>query len=136
MTSRNARIALATAIASGALVLAACGGGGSSSSSSSAAESPIGGGSASCDQATLEGLAKGAAEASGATYDSTKSVQCEDGWAIVFANTTTNNVPQVSAYVFQAEGPAWALNQLDSICADGGGADVPPDIRDQACALR
>jgi hypothetical protein len=30
----------------------------------------------------------------------------------------------------------WALNQLDAICADGGGADVPPAIKDQACAMR
>lgn len=123
------------ALAAGTLALAACGGSSSSDSSSSSA-SPIGGGSASCDQAQLESLSQGAATEAGATYVSTKSVDCVDGWAIVFAITKSGDVEQTTAYVYQAEGPAWALNQLDAICADGGGADVPSEIKDQACALR
>lgn len=137
MTTRTARIALLSIAAAGALTLAACGGSSSGGSSSSAAsQSPIGGGSASCDQATLEQLSQGAATAAGATYVSTKSVNCEDGWALVFAITKTGDVEQTTAYLYQAEGPAWALNQLDAVCADGGGADVPADLKDQACALR
>lgn len=138
MTTRTARIALLSIAAAGALTLAACGGSSSGGSSSSAApsQSPIGGGSASCDQATLEQLSQGAAQAAGATYVSTKSVECQDGWAIVFAITKTNDVEQTTAYLYQAEGPSWALNQLDAVCADGGGADVPASIKDQACALR
>lgn len=126
------------ALAAGTLALAACGGSSSSSDSSSAApsESPIGGGSASCDQAQLESLSQGAATEAGATYVSTKSVECVDGWAIVFAITKSGDIEQTTAYVYQAEGPVWALNQLDALCADGGGADVPAQIKDQACALR
>ena len=110
----------------------------SSSDATSAApsESPIGGGSASCDQATLEGLAQGAATDSGAEWISFKSVECVDGYALVFGITKTGDIEQTTAFVFQAEGPVWALNQLDAICADGGGADVPAQIKDQACALR
>lgn len=131
MTQRTRVLAL-SALAAGTLVLAACGG----SSSSETSESPIGGGSASCDQATLEGLAQEAATADGAEWVSFKSVECVDGYALVFGITKTGDIEQTSAFVFQAEGPMWALNQLDAICADGGGADVPAQIKDQACALR
>ena len=138
MNSRTARIALLSIITAGTLALAACGGSSSGGSSSSAApsQSPIGGGSASCDQATLEQLSQQAAADAGATYESTKSVECADGWALVFAITKTNDIEQTTAYLYQAEGPAWALNQLDAVCAEGGGADVPANLKDQACALR
>lgn len=135
MTSRTARIALLSTLAAGTLALAACGGS-SSGGSSSASESPIGGGSASCDQAALESLSQAAATDAGATYVSTKSVECKDGFALVFAITKTNDIEQTTAYLYQAEGPNWALNQLDAVCADGGGADVPASLKDQACALR
>ena len=130
--TKNTRILALSALAAGTLVLAACGG----SSSSETSESPIGGGSASCDQATLEGLAQEAATGDGAEWVSFKSVECVDGFALVFGITKTGEIEQTSAFVFQAEGPMWALNQLDAICADGGGADVPAQIKDQACALR
>jgi hypothetical protein len=131
MTKRTRALAL-SALAAGTLVLAACGG----SSSSETSPSPEGGGSASCDQATLEGLAQEAATGDGAEWVSFKSVECVDGFALVFGITKTGDIEQTSAFVFQAEGPMWALNQLDAICADGGGADVPAQIKDQACALR
>lgn len=137
MTSRTARYALMSTLAAATLALAACGGSSSGGSSSSAAsESPIGGGSASCDQAALESLSQQAAADAGATYESTKSVDCADGWALVFAITKTNDIEQTTAYLYQAEGPNWALNQLDAVCADGGGADVPASLKEQACALR
>jgi hypothetical protein len=120
-------------MAAGTLALAACGG--SSSSDSSASESPIGGGSASCDQAALESLSQSAAADAGDTYVSTKSVECADGWALVFAITKSGDVEQTTAYVYQAEGPVWALNQLDALCSDDA-SDVPTNIKDQACALR
>jgi hypothetical protein len=135
--TKNIRILALSALAAGTLVLAACGGSSSSDATSAApSDSPIGGGSASCDQATLEGLAQGATTAEGAEWISFKSVECVDGYAIVFGITKTGDIEQTTAFVFQAEGPVWALNQLDAICADGGGADVPPAIKDQACALR
>ena len=133
MTTRTARFALLTTIAAGALVLSACGG---SSSSDTSSASPIGGGSAACDQATLEGLSQEAATAAGSTWVSFKSVECVDGWALVFGITKTGDIEQTTAFAYQAEGPNWALNQLDAVCADGGGADVPAALKDQACALR
>jgi hypothetical protein len=132
MKSRTRLLAM-SAIAAGTLALAACGG--SSSSDSSASESPIGGGSASCDQAELESLSQSAAADAGDTYVSTKSVECADGWALVFAITKSGDVEQTTAYVYQAEGPVWALNQLDALCSDDA-SDVPANIKDQACALR
>lgn len=135
--TKNIRILALSALAASTLVLAACGGNSSSDATSAApSESPIGGGSASCDQATLEGLAQAAATDSGAEWVSSKSVECVDGYALVFGITKTGDIEQTTAFVFQAEGPVWALNQLDAICADGGGADVPAQIKDQACALR
>ena len=50
--------------------------------------------------------------------------------------TKTGDIEQTTAFVFQAEGPVWALNQLDAICADDSDDNVPDQIKDQACALR
>ena len=78
--TKNIRILALSALAASTLVLAACGGSSSSDATSAApSDSPIGGGSASCDQATLEGLAQGAATESGAEWVSFKSVECVDG---------------------------------------------------------
>jgi len=134
MTTRIARYALVATIAAGALVLSACGG--SSSSDSSASESPIGGGSASCDQATLEGLAQQATTDSGSTWVSGKSVECVDGWALVFGITKTGDIEQTSAFAFEAEGPNWALKQQDAICGDDSDDDIPSQLKEQLCALR
>lgn len=135
MTTRTARYALLTTLAAGALVLSACGGS-SSSDSSGASESPIGGGSASCDQATLESLSQQAAADSGATWVSFKSVECLDGWALVFGITKTGDIEQTTAYAYEAEGPNWALKQQDAICGDGSDDDIPSSLKDQLCALR
>jgi len=132
MTTRTARFALLTTIAAGALVLSACGG----SSSSDSSESPIGGGSASCDQATLEGLSQQAATAAGSTWVSFKSVECVDGWALVFGITKTGDIEQTTAFAYEAEGPNWALKQQDAICGDGSDDDIPASLKDQLCALR
>jgi hypothetical protein len=133
MTTRTARYALLTTLAAGALVLSACGG----SSSSGSSESPIGGGSASCDQATLESLSQQAATDSGSTWVSFKSVECLDGWALVFGITKTGDIEQTTAFVYEAEGPNWALKQQDVICGDGGDDDgIPASLKDQLCALR
>ena len=136
MTKRTHTLVL-SALAASTLVLAACGGSSSSDSSSAApSESPIGGGSASCDQATLEGLSKEAATADGAEWVSFKSVECVDGYALVFGITKTGDIEQTTAFLYQAEGPAWALNQLDVVCGDDSDDDVPAQLKDQACALR
>lgn len=130
------RILALSALAAGTLVLAACGGSSSSDSSSAApSESPIGGGSASCDQATLEGLSQQAATQAGSTWVSFKSVECVDGWALVFGITKTGDIEQTTAFVYEAEGPIWALKQTDAICGDDDD-DIPASLKDQACALR
>ena len=135
MTKRTRVLAL-SALAAGTLVLAACGGSSSSDATSAApSESPIGGGSASCDQATLEGLSQQAATQAGSTWVSFKSVECVDGWALVFGITKTGDIEQTTAFVYQAEGPAWALKQADAICSDDDD-DIPASLKDQACALR
>lgn len=130
--TKNIRILALSALAAGTLVLAACGG----SSSSETSESPIGGGSAECTEAVMEQNAEASAQAAGVELIDTKSYECADGWAIVFAITKSGDIEQTTAFVYQAEGPVWAQNQIDAICADGGGADVPASIKDQACALR
>lgn len=128
-----------TALAAGTLALAACGGGGSSADSSSAApaptDSPIGGGSAECTEPIMEQNAVGSAAAAGVELVDTKSYECADGWAIVFAITKSNDIEQTTAYVYQAEGPMWVQKQTDSIC-NGNPDAAPQSIVDQACALR
>jgi hypothetical protein len=138
MTTRRTLAITVTALAAGAMALSACSGGGSSSSTTSApaSESPIGGGEAECTEAVMTENAQGAAEADGATFVSFESFECVDGYAITFAITESGGIEQTSAYVFQAEGPIWAQQQLSALCADGGGEGVPQTILDQACALR
>ena len=128
----NMRIPAAAALAASALVLAACGG---SSDSGSSSEAPIGGGSAECTEQVMEQNAEGSAQAAGVELIDTKSYECADGWAIVFAITKSGDIEQTTAFVYQADGPVWAQKQLDALC--GGNADgAPQSIIDQACALR
>jgi hypothetical protein len=128
MTSRNARLSRSLLAGVGAsalaLSLAAC---------SSSDSTPDGGGSAVCDQSTMEGLGQSAA---GSGYVSFNSYQCEDGFALVSVVTSDGGVEQTQVYLFQAEGANWALQQRDAVCADGGGEGVPSDLRDTLCALR
>jgi|AACY02.3.fsa_nt_gi hypothetical protein len=107
-----------------ALGLAACGG---------SDDADGGGGSATCDQATMEELGQ---EAAGSAYASFQSYECKDGFALVSVGTDENGVEGTEVFLFQAEGANWALNQRDAVCADGGGEGVPNDFRDTLCALR
>jgi len=125
---KNAFIPLAGAAAL-ALTLAACGG----SSDSNTTTADGGGRAAVCDDATMLANAQGAA---GSDFVSMNSYNCVDGYAVVSAITNTGGMEQTSVYLFQAEGPVWALNQAHVVCADGGGADVPTSLRDELCALR
>jgi hypothetical protein len=128
----NMRIPAAAALAASALVLAACGG---SSDSGSSSEAPIGGGSAECTEQVMEQNAEGSAQAAGVELIDTKSYECADGWAIVFAITKSGDIEQTTAFVYQAEGPTWAQKQLDGLCSDNADG-APQSIIDQACALR
>lgn len=123
-TMRTTRtLTIAAGAAALALGLAACGG----------SDTPDGGGSATCDQATMEDLGKGAA---GSGYVSFNSYQCEDGYALVSVVSNDGGVEQTQVYLFQAEGANWALQQRDAVCADGGGEGVPADFRGALCSLR
>ncbi|MFY9331157.1 MAG: hypothetical protein WAO41_05715 [Candidatus Nanopelagicales bacterium] len=128
MTSLKKTLMPLAGAAALALTLAACGG-----DSSSDDTSAIGGGEAVCDEATMTANAQGAA---GSDFVSMNSYECADGYAIVSAITTSGGMEQTSVYLFEAEGPVWALEQADAVCADGGGADVPTNFRDELCALR
>jgi hypothetical protein len=84
----------------------------------------------------MEQNAQGSAQAAGLELIDTKSFECEDGWAIVFAITKSGDIEQTTAFVYEAEGPIWAQKQLDVICGDGADDGIPSGIKDQACALR
>ena len=107
-----------------ALGLAACGGGGNT---------PDGGGQATCDQATMENLGK---ETAGASYVSFNEYTCEGGYALVSVVTNEGGVEETQVYLYEAEGPMWALQQRDAVCAEGGGEGMPSGLRDELCALR
>lgn len=83
----------------------------------------------------MEQNAEGSASAAGLELIDTKSYECADGWAIVFAITKSGDIEQTTAFVYEAEGPVWAQKQLDSLC-DGNPDAAPQSIIDQACALR
>ena len=134
MGTRVARSALAIAGAGILAVgLAACSGS-SSGGATSASPTPDGGGEAVCDQATFEGLTK---EIEGENFTSFTSFECQDGYALVTATATTNNVEVTQVYLFQAEGQFWALQQRDAVCADGADVSgIPSQYVDTLCALR
>jgi len=111
-----------------ALTLAACGG------DSSSDGTPGGGGAAVCDESTMENLAKGAA---GDSFTSFNGYECADGFALVTAITTDNDIEQTQVYLFQAEGSNWALQQRDAVCADGADVSgIPANYLETLCALR
>lgn len=143
MNPRTLLLGSVTLAAAGALALTGCSSGGGSSSSSSAAPAPtqasssaIGGGSAACDTNTMQTLAQQSAQAAGMQLVETKDYDCADGWAIVFAITSQNNIQQTTAFVFEAEGPQWVPQTLDSLCSGGNPNGAPETITSQACALR
>ena len=84
----------------------------------------------------MQNLAQQSAQAAGQQLVETKSFDCEDGWAIVFAITSQNNIQQTTAYVYEAEGPMWVPQTLDSLCSSGNPNGAPESITSQACALR
>ena len=124
MKSTTRTLTIAAGAAALALGLAACGGSDNADG---------GGGSATCDQTTMEGLGK---EAAGSGYVSFNSYQCEDGYALVSVVSNDGGVEQTQVYLFEAEGQFWALQQRDAVCADGGGEGVPADFRGALCSLR
>lgn len=134
MGTRVSRSVLAVAGAGILAVgLAACGGS-SGGGATSASPTPDGGGEAVCDQATMEGLAK---DAAGESFTTFQGYECQDGFALVTATTTTNNIEVTEVYLFQAEGQFWALQQRDAVCADGADVSgVPSEFVDTLCALR
>ncbi len=129
-------------LALAALALVGCGGGdtasSASSAASSAAESVIGGGSATCDQATFDAWVKTfgeQADVNGATLGK-DAFKCADGWAVLMPTVGTND-PN-SAYdenvIVQAEGPNWALMDREKACADAQeNSDVPAALYELAC---
>ncbi len=124
-TTKKIFVSLAGASAL-ALTLAACGGSGD--------DTPDGGGAAVCDDATMENLAEGAA---GDSFTSFNGYECADGYALVTAITTDNDVEQTQVYLFQAEGSNWALQQRDAVCADGADVSgIPANFVETLCALR
>jgi hypothetical protein len=98
----------------------------------------IGGGSATCDQATFDAwiTAYGEqADVDGATLPAGE-YRCADGWAVMFpavgtsaaATSFTENV------IVQAQGPNWALMDRGKVCGDSEeSSQVPAAIYALAC---
>jgi hypothetical protein len=129
MFARRLLLSLATAG-----VLAACIGCGSSSSTSStttgeALSKPIGGGKAKCTNAEVQKALSGAADGKPATLISST---CEEGWMVLLAAVNGPDSPP-STFVFQAEGPFWALQNRTEVCMPP--SPVPKDLQQIACAV-
>lgn len=137
-----------------ALVLAATGLVGCSSSSVSAASAPASqpaasaslvGGTAVCDEPSLRAAIEGAYSAEGADVAvlAIDEFTCEDGWAVVFADTGQTEEDAVTVTeVLEAEGQFWIVKDRMDVCgtpaADGSGArpddaQVPAGIYADAC---
>jgi hypothetical protein len=115
-------------------VLAFCNGCGSSVSTTStttgqALSKPIGGGTAKCTSAEVQKALSGAAGGKSATLISST---CEDGWMVLLAAVDGPDSPP-STFVFQAEGPFWALQNRTTVCMPP--SPVPKDLQQVACSV-
>lgn len=151
---KSVRLSLPLAVAAAAaLTLSACGGSTDADSASSApapaptsasaspddsavSPSPIGGGEAVCDQATLATAVAETAAANGVTAEPMNpDFTCADGWAVAFAPVVEGEVAQVQSFVFQAEGAFWVPQDAVAVC-DGDVEGVPAAIAESACLLK
>jgi hypothetical protein len=117
----------------GSLGLAGCSSSGESTASSPAPTESVIGGTATCDEATLQA----AVEAAMAESDSDMKVlsvdgfECADGWAVIFptVGTTEENAVTVTE-VLQAEGQFWLVKDRQEVCGtpvEGDPTAVPAD---------
>lgn len=116
------------------VAIASCVGCGSSSGTTStttgeALSKPIGGGKAKCTNAEVQKALSGAAEGKPATLISST---CEEGWMVLLAAVNGPDSPP-STFVFQAEGPFWALQNRTKVCMPP--SPVPKDLQQVACAV-
>jgi hypothetical protein len=115
-----------------AVLFAACGGSEDTTTTDAAAttsSSVIGGGEATCDETTFAGIIAGIAEQDGtsATLD---GYECADGWALVtVSDADAADEQTTTTYVFQAQGPNWALqSDLTGVCDN-----LPETLKSKAC---
>ena len=124
------------AVAALALGLAACGGSSSDSSTADTA-SVIGGGTATCDQATFDAWVKAygeQADVGGATL-AKDAFTCADGWAVLNPTVGTDGDNGFDdTVIVQAEGPNWALMDRAKACgASEAESEVPKALYALAC---
>jgi hypothetical protein len=93
------------------------------------ATKPIGGGSAKCTNAEVQKALNGATGGKPAVLISST---CADGWMVLLAAVNGPDSPPTT-FVFQAEGPFWALNNRTQVCMPP--SPVPKQLQQIACAV-
>ena len=101
----------------------------------------IGGTGASCDPGAFSSALGAALAESLMSVDSIDGFECADGWALVQATVSGEEIPAVGEqYLFAERDGVWALRSPEGSCgtiADAGGrpgdAAVPESLWEQAC---
>lgn len=122
----------AATLFAGTLALTAC----SSSNSTSPTSTPIDGGTAVCDEASLSAVIRDEVDQTypGATFVALEDYECIDGWAYARAEVDTSGVIVATAFFLRAEGQFWIPVSIEEICTTPAtDPPVPAAIFDLAC---
>ena len=133
---RNGTGAIAATCLALGVLLAGC------STSDEGSASAIGPGGADCDPGSFSEALGVVLQESLLTVDSIDGFECADGWAVVQATVSGEQVPAVGEqYVFAARDSVWVLRSPEGSCgtveADGvrpNDAKVPQSLWEQACS--
>ena len=131
---RLSALALAALLVLGPLGITAC----SASPEPAPTGTAIGGGTASCDEASLSAVIREEVDQTypGATFVSLADYECVDGWAFARAQVDTSGVVVPTAFFLRAEGPFWVPVSIEEICGTPlSDSEVPEPIYVQACGL-
>lgn len=90
---------------------------------------PIGGGKATCTNADIQKNLSGAA---GGQPTTLINATCKEGWMVLLASVGGQDSPP-QTFIFQAEGPFWALQNRSKVCMPP--SPVPKDLQQVACGV-
>lgn len=125
---------LASAVAVG-ILLTGC-------STQDTTSTPTGAGGADCDPGALSSALGTVLQESLMTVDSINGFECADGWAVVQASVSGEQIPSIDEqYLFQARDSTWLLRSPEGSCGSvevagvrPGDAAVPESLWESACA--
>ena len=111
---------------------------GACTQNSDPAPTPIDGGTAVCDEASVSAVIREDVDQTypGATFVALESFECIDGWVFARAQVDTSGVVVPTAFFLRAEGQFWIPVSIEEICDTSlAESSVPEEIYVQACGV-